>query len=279
MWIDCGKMRGSRGARLFSQSTAAAFVGGILFALAVSNIRYLLPYGRAIKKQRTAILFGDSITQEASDPSRDGWVSSLSAYWVRRIDVVNRGFGGYNSRWGLKIFKDAVLRERPDVIIIFFGANDAVDQRVPQSVPLEEYRENLRTMVLEIQNKLPSAETILMTPPPVYEPVLEENNKLKGKDILSDRSCARTEKYASVVLSLADELHVHSVDNFYSMDPTKSSREEYLRDGLHLSAAGNRKVYGNLVALLERSLPHLDANKMDMVWPHWSEIVADPTII
>ena len=124
------------------------------------------------------------------------------------------------SRWGLRIFEDVVLSARPDVVIIFFGANDAVDEKVPQHVPLEEYRVNLRSMVVSIRKKLPDTEVILMTPPPVYEPVLEENNRLKGKSILIDRTCARTEKFASAVLSLAEELNVHSVDNFYSMDPT-----------------------------------------------------------
>ena len=269
--------RGALGGRLLSQSTLA-FVGGFLFALALTNIRqYLLP--GAMKKQRTALLFGDSITQEASDPTRHGWVSSLSAYWIRRIDVVNRGFGGYNSRWGLKIFNEAVLSARPDIVIIFFGANDAVDEKVPQSVPLEEYRSNLRSMVVSLRNTLPDTEVVLMTPPPVYEPVLEENNRMKGKPLLVDRTCARTEKYASAVLSLAEEMGVHSVDNFYSMDPTKASRKGYLRDGLHLSAQGNQKVYENIIALINRALPQLDATKGDMVWPHWSEIVANPAII
>ena len=60
-------------------------------------------------------------------------MSSLSAYWVRRVDVINRGYGGYNSQWGLKILDEAVVA-MPTVVIIFFGANDAVDPQVPQSV-------------------------------------------------------------------------------------------------------------------------------------------------
>jgi lysophospholipase L1-like esterase len=233
---------------------------------------------------KSAVLFGDSITQEASDPTRMGWVSSLSAYWIRRIDVSNRGFGGYNSRWGLRIFEEAVMQQRPDIVVIFFGANDAVDERVPQSVPLEEYTSNLRTMVTTLQRRLPHTVVMLMTPPPVYEPVLEENNRIKGKTILSDRTCQRTEKYAAAVLHLGEQLGVSVVDNFYSMDPTKASREEYLRDGLHLSAKGNQRVYTNLVHTVERDHPALkpnpDAPAGDgMVWPHWSKIVANPAII
>lgn len=82
--------------------------------------------GRAGRKLPTAVLFGDSITQEGSDPAMQGWVSALTAYWVRRVDVVNRGFGGYTSRWGLQLFDSVVLARRPEVIFLFFGANDAV---------------------------------------------------------------------------------------------------------------------------------------------------------
>ena len=233
------------------------------------------------RKPKTAVLFGDSITQEAFDPSRMGWVSSLSAFWVRRIEVVNRGFGGYNSRWGLKIFDGAVIASRPDIVIIFFGANDAVDPKVPQAVPLEEYASNLREMVLRLRSKLPSTTVILMTPPPVYEPVLEDNNKLKGKAVLRDRTVERTGKYANAVITLGEELGVAVVDNFYSMDPTKSSREEYFRDGLHLSAKGNQKVFANIVALIEREFSNLDPSleMNEMTWPHWSKVVENPSII
>ena len=93
------------------------------------------------------------------------YVFSLSAFWVRRIEVLNRGFGGYNSRWGLKILNGAVVAARPDIVIIFFGANDAVDPQVPQSVPLEEYTSNLREMILRVRLELPATTIILMTPP------------------------------------------------------------------------------------------------------------------
>lgn len=259
--------------------------GGFLLCIVVSKLG-LLPlttlttYGE--KKMTTAVLFGDSITQEAYEPSRMGWVSSLSAFWVRRIEVLNRGFGGYNSRWGLKILNGAVVAARPDIVIIFFGANDAVDPQVPQSVPLEEYTSNLREMILRVRRELPATTIILMTPPPVYEPVLEENNKLKGKGVLRDRTVERTGKYANAVIALGEELRVGVVDNFYSMDPTKPSREEYFRDGLHLSAKGNQKVFSNLVALIEGELPSLDPSLEErnaMTWPHWSKVVQNPSII
>lgn len=46
------------------------------------------------------ILIGDSITEQGS-ASANGWATSLSIRYSRRLDVLNRGMNGYNSRWGL----------------------------------------------------------------------------------------------------------------------------------------------------------------------------------
>lgn len=79
------------------------------------------------------------------------WVASLSHLWSRKVDVLNRGFSGYNSRWGLAIIDDVVISLRPNVIIIFFGANDAVVAEGSTYVPLEEYKLNIERMVLRIR--------------------------------------------------------------------------------------------------------------------------------
>lgn len=46
-----------------------------------------------------AILFGDSLTQRSFDFSASGWGLQLSSYWQGKVDVLNRGFSGYNTRW------------------------------------------------------------------------------------------------------------------------------------------------------------------------------------
>eukprot|EP00879_Flechtneria_rotunda_P030337 GHRR01032960.1.p1 GENE.GHRR01032960.1~~GHRR01032960.1.p1 ORF type:complete len:103 (+),score=28.19 GHRR01032960.1:867-1175(+) len=53
-------------------------------------------------------------------------MSSLCS--VVQVDVVNRGFGGYNTRWGVKLLEQ-VLQEvkgrQVALMTIWFGANDA----------------------------------------------------------------------------------------------------------------------------------------------------------
>ena len=65
--------------------------------------------------------------------------------------MLNRGFSGFNSRWGLSMIKDVVISHRPHLVIIFFGANDAVIEEGGSFVPLDEYKKNLETMVTTIQ--------------------------------------------------------------------------------------------------------------------------------
>ena len=75
-------------------------------------------------------------------------------YTIKRVDVVNRGFSGYNSDWGLLILERAVVLENPDLVFIFFGANDAIDESVLQYVPLNRYTQNIRNIIQNLRKVL-----------------------------------------------------------------------------------------------------------------------------
>ena len=256
------------------------FAFGFIVALTISKVSVLLEPGRLSKnKYLQCVCFGDSITQEASSPERDGWVSALSAYWIRRVEVRNRGFSGYNTRWALKIYEKVVLGEKPDVIVIFFGANDSIDESVAQHVPLDEYKDNLKKMVLMTKKSLDSTKVILMTPPPVYEPVLEERNQAKGKTLLVDRSNERTLLYVNAVKDIGKEFGLPVVDNFNTMEVDSPNRNNYLRDGLHLSQLGNQRVFENIETVITKQLPQLIPDHLKLYQPHWSEIVENPSIL
>ncbi|WJX26751.1 hypothetical protein P8452_15633 [Trifolium repens] len=102
-------------------------------------------------------LFGDSITEQSFDVG--GWGASLANHFSRTADVVLRGYSGYNTRWVLKVL-DRVFpvsqdlhggtETAPIALTIFFGANDAcLPNRCSafQHVPLDEYKENIRSTV------------------------------------------------------------------------------------------------------------------------------------
>jgi lysophospholipase L1-like esterase len=129
--------------------TVTIFTTGFLAAvilLAVPSWWLRRKVGPSSRRKRV-VVFGDSITQHGYNSAISGWVAGLGNWWTRRVDVLNRGFSGYNSRWAKLMVHDAVISEDPHLVFIFFGANDAVDHRVLQHVPLEEYQDNLDEMV------------------------------------------------------------------------------------------------------------------------------------
>lgn len=103
--------------------------------------------GPKVYRRKKVVAFGDSITQHGFNTDNHGWVAKLADWWTRRVDVLNRGYSGYNSRWAKLAFEEVILAESPDLLFIFFGANDATDASGVHHVPLAEYTENIRSMV------------------------------------------------------------------------------------------------------------------------------------
>ena len=53
--------------------------------------------------------------------------AGLAERYVRRADVLNRGYSGYNTRWALAALERtfASCGRKPMLVTVFFGANDA----------------------------------------------------------------------------------------------------------------------------------------------------------
>jgi len=141
-----------------------------------------------LSKMRPKIyLYGDSITEESF--SDGGWGASLSHHFSRtviiyfflsyylsyciyiflslcflimfgslfffQVDVVLRGYSGYNTRWALKVAERIFPPVEsggvpPLAVTVFFGANDAcLPDRYSafQHVPLHEYKQNLHSII------------------------------------------------------------------------------------------------------------------------------------
>ncbi len=56
--------------------------------------------------------------------SKNGWAGLLGEQFIRKADILNRGYSGYNTRWALKI-KNQLFDESSSkdvvVVTIFFG--------------------------------------------------------------------------------------------------------------------------------------------------------------
>lgn len=217
------------------------------------------------------LLIGDSITQFSFSVAHAGFGARLLEYYEgRRVDVVNRGFSGYNSRWIRQIILDIAL---PDVVqeslfvTILLGANDSVSAESPQHVPLDEYIDNITAIVMHLRSIRDSLIIFLITPPPV------------DREKWPSRDTAVVGMYAEGIRSLAMTLSTECVDLWNGSSAI--SVDDDLYDGLHLGSEGNRKVFDGIREVLSAKYPYLDpvTNNSDkrhgivpLHFPHWSTL-------
>lgn len=223
------------------------------------------------------VLFGDSITEQSFRPG--GWGSALADNYSRKADILNRGFGGYTTRWALFLLHHIFplgLAKPPIAVTIFFGANDAAlpgRNSDRQHVPVEEYKENLRKIVQHLKECSPSMLVVLITPPPVDE----EGRMEYARSVYGDKAMKEPERtneaagnYANHCVALAKELGVPFINLWSKMQETEGWQRKYLSDGLHLTPEGNAVVHKEVVRVFNQA--GLSAPEMPYDFPHHSEI-------
>lgn len=261
------------------------------------------------------ILFGDSITQQAfsqdappghEEPS--GFFGpALSDAYVRKLDVVNRGLSGYNTRQALKVLPQVIPRPdeaRVRFLTIFFGANDA---RLPdtypdpqQHVPLEEFVDNVKAIAghpCVLVHK--DIRIILITPPPFHERSALQADRVK--DNIREPNLRRTADaaatYAQAVRELGHKTNLPVLDLWTAMmrragyegigidddvvpgsmgdcgmgSQTNTMLKSYLHDGLHFTRAAYGVLFEELMALIERSWPDQMPEALPFVLPRWDD--------
>ncbi|KAL6174899.1 hypothetical protein ACLB2K_051544 [Fragaria x ananassa] len=223
------------------------------------------------------VLFGDSITEQSF--RLGGWGAALADTYSRKADVKVRGYGGYNTRWALFLLQQIFpldSRKPPAAATIFFGANDAAilgrtSER--QHVPLEEYKENLRKIVLHLKECSPTILIVLITPPPVDEEGRNEfARSLYGEDAkkLPERTNEVAGDYAKQCLELAEELGVRFINLWSKLQETEGWQKKFLSDGLHLTPEGNAVVHQEVVRVFKEAW--FSADEMPYDFPHHSVI-------
>jgi lysophospholipase L1-like esterase len=226
------------------------------------------------------VLFGDSITA-ASATTMQSW---LQQRYIRRADVVNRGFSGYTVVDGLsmltQLFPSVITHGMPKikVVTLFFGANDACcsieEPDIPQ-VSLEVYSKALSSIINYTGFASQGTQIVLISPPPVDE------YRLPHRRLTAER----TAKYASEVRHLAQEYRLPFVDCWtvflkhagWSGDsssfplpgdkkaPRNEVLESLLSDGIHLTAKGYELLFHELVQVLSREVPEAVLESLPLV--------------
>lgn len=55
-------------------------------------------YATPAKPRPSFYFIGDSITQKGSLLETCGWIALMQEHYVRSVDMINRGLGGWNTR-------------------------------------------------------------------------------------------------------------------------------------------------------------------------------------
>ncbi|KAL5729950.1 hypothetical protein ACHQM5_002837 [Ranunculus cassubicifolius] len=215
------------------------------------------------------ILFGDSITQQSFE--NGGWGASLANHFCRTVDVVVRGYSGYNTRWAVqvmdKVFPSDVSSSPPLAVTIFFGANDASlpdRSSASQHVPIHEFKHNLTSMVSFVKKRWPTAVVLLITPPPIDEDGRLKNCCQDDSSGLPERTNEAAHAYAKECVGVAAECGVPVVDLWSEMQLFRNWEKTLLSDGLHLTPTGNKIVFEQVVGLLKKEGISLETLPVDL---------------
>ena len=219
-----------------------------------------------ISHRRTLLCLGDSITQEGHDVG--GWVGILQNAYRRKADVLNRGFGGYNSRMGVVLAEQLLPPTGPThlVVTVFFGANDATSaSKVEQTVPLPEYAANVKAIVRAALAV--AACVVVITPPPV------------DAALWPDRGLEAASAYGAAAAAVAAEFAsggapVGCVDAFALLMEGGEGEgwKRHLRDGLHLSGSGNAALAAAVLAEVARVSPGVAPDSLPLDFPIWRDV-------
>ncbi|GAB7348781.1 hypothetical protein MBLNU459_g7505t1 [Dothideomycetes sp. NU459] len=243
------------------------------------------------------VLFGDSITQGSDNQDRGfAFAPALQDAYVRRLDVVNRGFSGYNTVQALKVLPRILPspeHARVRLMTVFFGANDARLPNTPgfsQTVSLEQYTENVLKIATHPAVQAHNPKLILVTPPPVDERLCLATDSAKGINVIR-RTAANTALYAEAVRQVGRRLNTPVLDLWSAFmkaagwkagEPLPGSSDipqnevlvKLMYDGLHFNPEGYRILYTELMRLIEAELPEHSPVMVPSLLPMWDDAAA-----
>ncbi|GAW22304.1 hypothetical protein ANO14919_118400 [Xylariales sp. No.14919] len=243
------------------------------------------------KPYNQIVLFGDSLFQGCSD-IQDGFSfqGALQHLCMRGLDVINRGFSGYNTKNALELLPQIFLPPSPtnpriEYLFVLLGANDACvpTPTTTQGVSIEEYRENLIKIVTHEHIKAHNPKILLITPPPLDEMQSFVTDIQKGHKEPA-RKAAVSAQYSETVRQVAAEvpgallvdLQKALMEKAISMTPDydpsgpplgypegkRGALEQLLPDGLHMSG----EAYKVLFDIVK---PHVSLPDDYYVYPDW----------
>ncbi|MDR7319251.1 SGNH/GDSL hydrolase family protein [Brevibacillus nitrificans] len=182
------------------------------------------------------VCFGDSLTARTEGHDRPLLSILLGQKLGADWKVINAGVPGNNTFQARERVENDVLRHDPDLVTVFFGANDAAFHK---QVPLPDFKTNLTEVVTRIGPK----RVILISPAPVDERLQE----FRTNEVM--------QQYADAVREVSEEVGSHYLDLFTRMLELPNL-QAVLRgdrnDGLHLGELGYEVLADEISQKIEK---------------------------
>ncbi|TFK85834.1 SGNH hydrolase [Polyporus arcularius HHB13444] len=239
--------------------------------------------------QDAIMLLGDSITQGGYE--NNGFAAKLAHVYNRKMDVINRGFSGYNTEWALPIFEQCFATQHEQqhlpkvrLLIIWFGANDSCLPTREQHVPLPQYKANLRKMIWMVRSPesprySPDTRVILINSPPLNAEQWAGRQAAQEPPRPMERDSAVTRTYAEAAVEVGAQEGVAVVDAWTALYDAAGREEKalkkFLTDGLHLNEAGYAIVYDELVKTIKEKHPEYHYDNLQFVFVPFDKICED----
>lgn len=140
-----------------SRTLLAFLLMTVTFSSAADQASQLAQFFQRLDKggKQTVVLYGTSLTIGGE------WAKAMKAWFDEtypgQVTFVNSGKGGASSEFGVKSLEPRVLMHRPDLVVMEFSYNDAVDDLISP----EKAWGNLDQMVSRLRAQNPSVAVVL----------------------------------------------------------------------------------------------------------------------
>jgi lysophospholipase L1-like esterase len=182
------------------------------------------------------LLLGDSNTEWII--STVSWSISLSNI-LDDLTIINNALSGMDSRQMLSNISNLMPNDcdKNDVkiVILMIGTNDCL-----RLMPLIEYKYNLMEIYKHINQTLPEAKIIIITPPLCLEKSIDDYVNITREITTENKS-----------LILMD---IHDGNLQFNENDIRS-------DKIHLSAMGNNKILNGILEIIKNMLPEYGSER------------------
>lgn len=199
----------------------------VVFAVPVCGEQFIRPNDRVV-------FLGDSITAQRlyTKYVEDYFTSTHPAM---KVTFMNAGVGGDRSSAAVNRVRKDVIEQKPTVVTICFGMNDAAYRRTVDMKGLKTFKDGLSELISAIRSQT-NARVVLLTTTCVDD---KGHDWLKGYNITLTRFIAETKKIAA-------KEGVPVIDLYHPMRAALANGQRtdatftLIPDGVHPNEAGHR---------------------------------------